>query len=184
MDARFSDGTYVNDTRLDPGVRKAYVDLGGNWLPRTQAVSLNYALSQVIFTESGSFDWVLQGQTRGTHYETVYNGNGKRLVEKAPTCTVDQLGDATQCWDPAEDVDANYMATAANPTRLNDVVPTYTTVNVGIGWKHPDGRLSIRGYVNNALDVTYATFIGSTGGNNIRFYNDQRTGGVTVRVDW
>lgn len=184
MDARFSDGTYVNDTRLDPGVRKAYVDLGGNWLPRTQAYSLNYTLSQVIFSESGSFDWVIQGQTRGTHYETVYNGNGKRLVEKAPTCTVDQLGDGTQCWDPAEDADPNYMATLANPTRLNDVVPTYTTVNVGVGWRHPDGRLSIRGYVNNALDVTYATFIGSTGGNNIRFYNDQRTGGVTVRLDW
>ena len=58
------------------------------------------------------------------------------------------------------------------------------SVNVGAGWKHPDGRLSIRGYVNNLFDVTSATFIGSTGGGNIRFYNDQRTAGVTVRVDW
>ena len=60
----------------------------------------------------------------------------------------------------------------------------YTTVNVGAGWKHPEGRLSIRGYINNLFDVTYATFIGSSGTGNIRCFNDQRTAGVTVRVDW
>jgi len=184
MDARFSDGTYVNDTRLDPGTRNAYVDLGGNWLPRTQAATLNYTLSQLLFTDAGSFDWVLQGQTRGTHYETVYNGDGKGLVDKAPYCTPEETQTSNPCWDPAMDNDANYTATLANPTRMTDVVPVYTSVNLGVGWRHPDGRLSIRGYINNLLDVSYATFIGSTGGNNIRFYNDQRTGGVTVRLDW
>jgi outer membrane receptor protein involved in Fe transport len=51
-------------------------------------------------------------------------------------------------------------------------------------WAERDGRLSIRGYVNNLTNVTYSTFVASQGGNNLRFYNDQRTGGVTVRVDW
>lgn len=43
---------------------------------------------------------------------------------------------------------------------------------------------AIGGFVNNAFDVTYATFIGSGNGNNIRFYNNQRMAGVRVRIDW
>jgi len=43
---------------------------------------------------------------------------------------------------------------------------------------------SFGAHANNLLDVTYATFIGSGNGNSIRFYNDQRMGGVRVRVDW
>lgn len=31
-----------------------------------------------------TLDWVIQGQTRGTHYMTVFNGNGKRLPRPAP----------------------------------------------------------------------------------------------------
>ena len=46
-----------------------------------------------------------------------------------------------------------------------------------------DGLLSIRGFVNNALDTTYANSINSTSGNNIRFYNDPRMAGVRVRIE-
>lgn len=173
MDARFTDGTYVNDTRLDPGARNAQVDLGGNWLPRVSPFTLNYSLSQLIFTELGAFDWVIQGQTRATHYMTVYNGNGKRLVKKGPE------------WDAAAlDDDPLYVAAVADPSRFTDEVPTYTQINVGAGWRHPDSRLSIRGFINNAFNVTYANFIASSNGGNLRFYNNQRMGGVTVRVDW
>jgi iron complex outermembrane recepter protein len=172
MDSRFSDGTYVIDTRLDPGTRNAEVDLGGNWLPRTSAYSLNYNLSQMIFTGVGAFDWIIQGQTVGTSYQTVFNGNGKRLVKKSPN------------WDPLEDADPLYQATLADPSRLTDEVPVHTTVNLGAGWKHPDGRLSIRGSISNLFDVTYATYIASSNGGNLRFYNNQRLGSVTVRLDW
>jgi iron complex outermembrane receptor protein len=172
MDARFSDGTYVNDTRLDPGGVNAQVDLGGNWLPRASLYTLNYTLSQLIYSDVGSFDWVLQGQTRGRHYMTVYNGDGTRLLKKGPE------------WDPRMDENTNYQGLLTDPSRLTDVVPTYTTFNLSAGWKHPDSRLSVRGYVNNVFDVTYATFIGSGNANNIRYYNDQRMAGVTVRVDW
>jgi outer membrane receptor protein involved in Fe transport len=98
--------------------------------------------------------------------------------------SAEQLSSSNPCWDPAEDQDANYQATLANPQRLTDVVPTFTTFNAGIGWRHPDSRLSIRAYVNNVFNVTYSTFIFANGGNNVRFYNDQTTAGVTVRVDW
>ena len=56
--------------------------------------------------------------------------------------------------------------------------------NLGVGWRRTDGLLSIRGFVNNVLDTTYATTIGSTSGNNIRFYNDPRMAGVRVRMDF
>jgi iron complex outermembrane receptor protein len=169
MDARFSDGTVVNDNRLNFGAADASVDLGGNWLPRASPYTLNYTLSQLIYTESGAFDWVIQGQTRGTHYMTVFNGDGTRLVRPAP-------GFASE--------NPNYALAQAGVQRLTDVVPTYTVFNVGAGWKHPDGRLGISGFINNVFDIAYATPIVSTGATNIRYFNPPRVVGVRVRVDW
>jgi hypothetical protein len=42
----------------------------------------------------------------------------------------------------------------------------------------------IRGFVNNVFDTTYATTIGSTSGNDIRFNNDPRMAGVRPRMDF
>jgi hypothetical protein len=47
---------------------------------------------------------------------------------------------------------------------------------------HPDGRLSIDGFVNNVGNIAYPTSIISTPGLNLRFFNPPRTAGV--RVDW
>jgi iron complex outermembrane receptor protein len=169
MDARFSDGTIVNDSRLNFGAANASVDLGGNWLPRASPYTLNYTLSQLIFTEAGAFDWVIQGQTRGTHFMTVFNGDGTRLVRPAPLFALDN---------------PNYATAQAAVQRLTDVVPTYTTFNVGAGWKHPDGRLGVSGFINNVFDIAYATPIISTAATNVRYFNPPRVAGVRVRVDW
>jgi iron complex outermembrane receptor protein len=169
MDAQFSDGTIVNDSRLNFGGANASVDLGGNWLPRASPYTLNYTLSQIIFTEAGAFDWVVQGQTRGTHYMTVFNGDGTRLVRPAP-------GFDTQ--------NPNYATAQASVQRFTDVVPTYTAVNVGAGWKHPDGRLGVSGFINNVFDVAYATPIVSTAATNVRYFNAPRVFGARIRVDW
>jgi iron complex outermembrane recepter protein len=169
MDARFSDGTIVNDSRLNFGAGNASVDLGGNWLPRASPYTLNYTLSQIIFTGAGAFDWVIQGQTRATHYMTVFNGDGTSLVRPAPGFDYEN---------------PNYAQAQASVQRFTDVVPTYTVVNVGAGWKHPDGRLSISGFINNAFDIAYASPIVSTAATNIRFYNAPRVFGARVRVDW
>ena len=64
------------------------------------------------------------------------------------------------------------------------MVDTYTRFDIGLGWTHPDGRLAINGYVNNLTDVTYATSINSNPGSNLRFFNNPRTMGVRVKVDW
>jgi iron complex outermembrane receptor protein len=169
LDARFSDGTIVNDNRLNFGAGNASVDLGGNWLPRASPYTLNYTLSQMIFTDTGAFDWVIQGQTRATHYMTVFNGDGTRLVRPAPQFELDN---------------PNYAVAQNTVQRFNDVVPTYTVVNVGAGWKHPDGRLGISAFVNNLFDIAYAAPIISTGATNIRYFNPPRVVGARVRVDW
>ncbi|MEO8179858.1 MAG: TonB-dependent receptor [Deltaproteobacteria bacterium] len=181
MDARFPDHTYVNDGRLGLGAAPAQVDIGGYWLPRVSPFTLNYSLSQLIFTEAGSFDWIIQGQTRGQHFMTPYNGNGTRFAPRGPGWGIDATGNPA----PIEvDTNPQYEVLTRNLQRFDDRVPTYTVFNVGVGWKRTDGLLSIRGFVNNVFDVTYATNIGSTSGNNNRNFNDPRMAGVRVRMDF
>ncbi len=171
MDAKFTDGTLARDTRISDVPGENYqVDLGGNWLPRVSPYTINFALSQLIFTTAGAFNWVLQGQTRGQHYMTVYNGEGE-LLEAAPG----EMPNVTS---------GPYMALLRSAQRLTDVVPTYTRFDLGAGWKHPDGRISINGFINNVTNVAYSTSIISTPGLNLRFFNPPRTAGVRFRVDW
>jgi iron complex outermembrane receptor protein len=172
MDSKFGDDTVVNDTRIGFG-NNSLVDLGGNYLPRAPVFTLNYALSQLIFTPVGSFNWIIQGQTVGKHYLSVFNGDGTRVLPLVPS-TPDRPNPST----------ADYEALAANPRRLNDVVDTYTRFDLGAGWTHPEGRLSINGYVNNLTDVVYSTSINANPGSNLRFFNNPRTVGVRVKVDW
>jgi iron complex outermembrane receptor protein len=172
MDSKFGDGTVVNDSRIGFG-DNSLVDLGGNYLPRAPVFTLNYALSQLIFTDVGSFNWIIQGQTVGKQYLSVFNGDGTGVLPLVPS--------TPERPNPAS---GNYMALQQNPARLTDVVDTYTRFDIGLGWTHPDGRLAINGYVNNLTDITYATSINSNPGSNLRFFNNPRTMGVRVKVDW
>jgi iron complex outermembrane receptor protein len=178
MDARFSDGTIVNDSRLNFGGDNAFVDLGGNWLPRASPYTLNYTLSQLIFTAAGSFNWVVQGQTRGTHYMTVFNGNGERLVQPVEGNVEGTMVPNFNTNNP------NYQIALNNLQRFDDEVPTYTVFNFGAGWKHPDGRLGLSLFVNNVFNIAYANMIVSTSGANTRYYNPPRIVGLRARVDW
>jgi iron complex outermembrane receptor protein len=192
MDARFPDKTYVNDDRLGLGTAPAQVDIGGNWLPRVSPFTLNYSLSQLIFSEAGSFDWIIQGQTRGPHFFTAFNGDGsfeKRgpgwginpiTNEPAPIeATAGTLPDGTPYA-----ANAQYAVIAGNQQRLDDKVPTYTTINIGLGWRKPDGMMSVRAFVNNVFNTTYETSIATQPGNYTRFYNDPRMAGVRFRMDF
>jgi iron complex outermembrane recepter protein len=186
MDARFPDGTYVNDDRLGLGTAPAQVDIGGNWLPRVSPFTLNYSLSQLIFTDAGSFDWIVQGQTRGPHYFTAFNGDGG-FETRGPGWGVNPITGAAapiEATDPDGDgpftANAQYAIIANQPGRLNDKVPTYTTINIGFGWRKTDGMLSVRAFVNNVFDATYATSVATQPGNYTRFYNDPRMAGVRV----
>jgi iron complex outermembrane receptor protein len=182
MDARFKDGTIVNDGRIGYDLPDGIylVDIGGKWLPRASALTINYALSQMIFSSVGSFNWIVDAQTRTKHFMTVFNGEGNYLppVGTAPTTSQSYI-DLQEQGNPNTACYPNCGA-----ARLNDVVPAYTNFNLGAGWTHPDGRLSISGYVNNAFNIAYATSIISTPNLNLRFFNPPRTAGVRVRVDW
>jgi iron complex outermembrane receptor protein len=172
MDSKFGDGTIVNDSRIGFG-NNSLVDLGGNYLPRAPVLTLNYALSQLIFTDVGSFNWIIQGQTVGKQYLSVFNGDGTRVLPLVP-----------ETPDRPNPVTADYTALQMDPRRLTDVVDMYTRFDLGVGWTHPEGRLAINGYVNNLTDVVYATSINANPGNNLRFFNNPRTVGVRVKVDW
>jgi outer membrane receptor protein involved in Fe transport len=185
-DARFKDGTIVQDGRIGynlPNGGVYLVDIGGKWLPRASAVTINYALSQLIFSTAGSFNWIVDAQSRSKQYMTVFNGEGRALppinfTPPAPTVSsdydalVEQGNPGTACYPHCGEA------------RLNDVVPAYTNVNLGAGWTHPDGRLSISAYVNNAFNIAYMTSITSTPNLNLRFFNPPRTAGIRMRVDW
>jgi iron complex outermembrane receptor protein len=171
LDARYGKRTLVTDGRIDYGVQNYEVDIEGHWLPRASPYTLNYALSQLIFTSAGSFNWVIQGQTVAKYFMTVFNGEGNLLPEANDN-------------PPAPMTVPRYDDLVQDASRLTDVVPTYTRFDLGAGWTHPDGRLSINGYVNNAFNIAYATTIVSTPDLNLRFFNPPRTAGVRVRVEW
>jgi len=173
MDAKFADDTLTTYTYPSNNAAENWVvDLGGNWLPRVSRVTLNYTLSQLIFTSFGSFDWVVQAQTRSQHYMSVYNGDG-RMMQPAE-------GEAPQSPGLYNRLNANESL----QQRFTDVVPTYTRFDIGAGWKHPDGRISINAFVNNVGNIAYSTSIITTPTLNLRFFNPPRTAGVRFRVDW
>jgi iron complex outermembrane receptor protein len=185
QDSRFPDGTYVNDGRLGLGDANAQVDLGGYWLPRVSPYTFNYSLSQLIFTGIGNFDWVIQGQTRGRHFMTPYNGDGTRLAPRGPEWGLNRDGTVSNMGAGlTRETNQQLGIIEDNVQRLDDEVPTYTVFNLGVGWRRSDGLLSIRGFVNNVFNIAYATTIASTSGNNIRFYNDPLMAGVRVRMDF
>jgi iron complex outermembrane receptor protein len=192
MDARFPDGTYVNDDRLGLGTAPAQVDIGGNWLPRVSPFTFNYSLSQLIFTEVGSFDWIIQGQTRGRHFFTAFNGDGTGFVDRAPGWGVDPItgmpnpieADPALCTAAGANTCNQYAAIANNVQRLYDVQDTYTVFNFGLGWRKPDGMISVRAFVNNVFNTTYAVNIISQAGFNGHYFNDPRMAGVRMRVDF
>ena len=134
--------------------------------------TINYSLSQLIFTSAGSFDWVIQAQTRGKHFMSVYNGEGR----------MELAAEGEMAQNPGL-----YNALLGNEQaqqRFTDVVPTYTRFDIGAGWKHPDGRISINAFVNNVGNIAYSTSIITTPTLNLRFFNPPRTAGVRFRVDW
>jgi len=176
MDAKFGAGDPVTDSRIGFGGTDNYlVSIKGKELPRAAPITLNLALSQLISSAAGSFDWSIQSQTVGKHYFTVYNGDGHLLPPAAGQ-------DYSQ---PAQTILAAIAAgDTAAAQKFTDVVPTYTRFDLGGGWKHPDGRLSISGFVNNVFNIAYPTSVIATPSLNLRFYNPPRTAGVRVRVDW
>lgn len=175
LDARFGNAE-ISETRVGFGSDVIYdVNLEGNFLPRAPRFTVNYSLSQIVFTDAGSFDWIVSAQTKGEHFMTVYNGDGTSAslldpVDPARQDILNRRGD--------------YIAVRNNPARLNDQVRAYTYVNLGGGWKHPEGHFGVSVYANNLLNAEYITSTIITPTLNLRFFNPPRTFGARLRVNW
>jgi iron complex outermembrane receptor protein len=176
MNAEFGAGDPVVDSRIGFGGTDNYeVELEGHSLPRAAPFTINYALSQFLPTSVGAFNWVIQGQTVAKHYFTVYNGEGSLLPP----------ADGAEYSAPAQAIlDAIAAGDTAAAQKFTDVVPARTRFDLGGGWKHVDGRLSISGFINNVFNIAYPTSVIATPNLNLRFFNPPRTAGVRVRVDW
>lgn len=68
-----------------------------------------------------------------------------------------------------------------NPN-LSDKVPSYTRVDINIGYTIPNGRLRIDAFVLNLTDVIYMTSLINTPNLNLRFFNPPRQIGARLTV--
>ncbi|MFC1642370.1 TonB-dependent receptor [Myxococcota bacterium] len=74
--ARFTKGK-VPDTRSTWDAREMpSVNLEGNTVPRSPALTVNFALGQTIPTDYGYFDWLVQSQIKTKYYMTIFNSEG------------------------------------------------------------------------------------------------------------
>jgi outer membrane receptor protein involved in Fe transport len=68
-----------------------------------------------------------------------------------------------------------------NPN-LSDKVPSYTRVDVNVGYTIPNGQLRIDAFVLNLTDVIYMTSLINTPNLNLRFFNPPRMIGARMTV--
>lgn len=66
-----------------------------------------------------------------------------------------------------------------NPN-LSDVVPSYTRLDINLGYTRPAGDLRIDLFCNNVTDITYMTTLINTPGLNLRFFNPPRQFGIAL----
>ncbi len=77
LDARITKGVFA-DTRISyDAVNQTPADLKDKFLPRSPRIAFNIQLVQNIETSFGYFDWIINAQTKGKQYMTVFNGEGK-----------------------------------------------------------------------------------------------------------
>ena len=65
---------------------------------------------------------------------------------------------------------------------LSDKVPSYTRVDINVGYTVPSGRLRIDAFVLNLTDVIYMTSLINTPNLNLRFFNPPRQIGARLTV--
>ena len=68
-----------------------------------------------------------------------------------------------------------------NPN-LSDKVPSYTRVDLNVGYTIPNGRLRVDAFVLNLTDVVYMTSMINTPNLNLRFFNPPRQIGARLTV--
>jgi len=170
QDTEYDDGSIVNDNRRNnPNGGVLQVDLGGNELPRTPPLTLNFRVGQDIPVPSGVVDWTASATYKDSYFLTAFNGgrgqNGAREVTSATPAGV-----------------ANGFG--GELLRLYDEVDSYVHLDLGLGYTHDGSNVRVEGYINNVTDEAHATQGSIDGGSQEFVFNPPRTFGLRMRVNF
>jgi iron complex outermembrane receptor protein len=70
-----------------------------------------------------------------------------------------------------------------NPS-LSDVVPSYTRLDLGVGYTRPDGKARLSAFASNVTNVAYMTTFINQPNLNLRYFNAPRQVGVRLNLYW
>lgn len=158
LHAEIKSGTLA-DTRQGWGSDVPTVDLSGNELPLSPELTFNLAVSQVIDTDWGSFDWVVSAQYKSEYYLSIWNNVDYDLVD----------GETVVGSDP----------------QYTDSVDGYVNVDAGVGFNagdHDQYRVELFG--TNLTDEVYSNKGIIDHGNNLRFTNLPRSYGLRLKFNF
>ena len=177
------------------------VEIDGSWrMPLGFTVGLNALLLRARAVEGSLFDNRSVFGPSGDPNTDEVDISGKTLP-RAPAATVNySLGQAIPTsvgWFDwvvsAQTRSKSYMTifngegrdpSGAVAPNLSDVVPSYTRLDVGVGYTRPDGKTRLDGFVSNLTNTTYMTTLINTPGLNLRFFNPPRQIGVRLSLYW
>ncbi len=155
--AEITDSEPIADSRFQADVAPEQAipqSIDGFRLRRTPKVSIQTSLSQKLFFDFGTADWIVSLGYRTEQNQDLFNG----------------------VIFPEFDFEND------DPLRLDDRVEGYLTVDAGAGF-NPGGdeNLRIEAYVQNATDQERETAIIITQFDNTRFFTRPRTYGIRFR---
>ncbi|GAA6151526.1 TonB-dependent receptor [Pseudoteredinibacter isoporae] len=158
LETEIKDGSLA-DTRQAWGPDVPTVDLSGNRLPVAPEVTINLALSQVLDTSWGSFDWIVSAQYRSDYFLSIWNNKDYDLVDG--------------------------QSVLGNDPQYTDDVDGYVNLDAGIGANFgEDARFRIELFGANLTDEVYSSKGIIDHGNNLRFTNLPRTYGMRLKVNF
>ena len=147
-EAKVTSSQQIEDFRFQSDIDSAdagFRSIANKRLPRTPRFQLNMQMSQKFETKLGIFDYVVAPGYRSSSFATIFNGQDYNH---------DAFLAGTQITD-SNGVLVNPV-TASNGAnvyraRLNDKLPGYWTLDLGVGYSSPNGKLRVEGYANNVL---------------------------------
>jgi iron complex outermembrane receptor protein len=163
LDTEIDDGTVsdVRATNFGNLAATPNAELSGNDLPLAPKLTAILKLQQELELGSwGALDWQILGNYKSSYFLSIFN---EQPVE----------------FD--DDVDgAIDRVESAKSLGFDDEQKNYITLNLGIGYTTPNGRLRVEGFISNLLDEDASTKAIFAPGLNLRFLNDPRTYGFRV----
>lgn len=154
LDSEIKSGIVADSREQDfgNGGVTPFIDLAGNRLPRQSNFEVSTRLAQQFDLGAGSFDWQILAKYRSSFFLTQFNERDLNALD-GTVQTALEIGQATE-------------------------QEGFATINVGLGYTFPDGKIRIEGYGQNITDVEASLSQIGGAGVDVRFLNDARVYGV------